>query len=209
MKKTITLFAISLASSLLADYPSGNSGNYQGGNQNYQNPSNPNYYQNRDSYYQDQPTRQDQSNRNDYYQKTSSQSSRSQNQSYYQEQPQGSYDYSDKTGNYDNRNIYDNRGNMNERSSYGDKDSKMKSAKYPQDYAATESDRALNAKIRDKLSGWFTNDYEGLSIRTTNGVVTITGTVDKVDDIQKINDKLKDINGITSVNNQVTAKSNK
>lgn len=85
---------------------------------------------------------------------------------------------------------------------------KMRSAekKYPQDTAATDADRALNAKIRDKLSGWFTNDYEQVVIKTNNGVVTISGFVEKYDDIQKVNDKLKDVSGVKSVNNQLSAK---
>jgi osmotically-inducible protein OsmY len=79
--------------------------------------------------------------------------------------------------------------------------------KYPQDFASNSQDRQLNAKIRDKLSnGWFSKDYETLAIKTTNGVVIISGTVDKSEDIQKIIDQVKDIDGVISVNNQLTVK---
>ena len=79
--------------------------------------------------------------------------------------------------------------------------------KFPEDYAASSQDRQINAKIRDKLSGgWFSRGNETLMIRTTNGVVTIVGTVDKPEDAQKINDDLKNIDGIRSINNQLAVK---
>ena len=76
--------------------------------------------------------------------------------------------------------------------------------KYPQDFASNSQDRQLNAEIRDKLSGWFSKGYETLVIKTTNGVVVISGTVDKPEDIQKINDQIRNIEGVKSVNNQLT-----
>jgi osmotically-inducible protein OsmY len=79
--------------------------------------------------------------------------------------------------------------------------------KYPRDSAATPQDRQLNAKIRDKISnGWFTKDYETVVLKTANGIVIITGTVDKPEDAQKVSDKIKDIAGIRSVNNQLSVK---
>lgn len=79
--------------------------------------------------------------------------------------------------------------------------------KYPQDFGATEADRQLNYRIRDKLSGgWFTKGYDALIIKTDRGVVVITGVVDRNSDIQNINDKIKDIPGIRTVDNQVQAK---
>ena len=79
--------------------------------------------------------------------------------------------------------------------------------KYPQDFASNSEDRQLNAKIRDKLSnGWFSKGYETIVIRTTNGVVVISGSVDKPEDIKKINDEIKNIEGAKSINNQLTVK---
>lgn len=76
---------------------------------------------------------------------------------------------------------------------------------FPQDYAATNSDRQLNVKIRDKLNGnWFSNAT--IVIKTANGIVTLSGTVDKFEDIQKINDQIKNIDGIRSLINQLSIK---
>jgi osmotically-inducible protein OsmY len=79
--------------------------------------------------------------------------------------------------------------------------------KYPRDFASNSEDRQLNAKIRDKLNnGWFSNGNETLVIRTTKGVVIISGTVDKFEDIQKLDDQIKDIEGVRSVNKELTVK---
>lgn len=108
---------------------------------------------------------------------------------------------------------------MEKQMSYGDTstttsdmDAKVRDAEknYPQDSASTEADKRINARIREKISdGWFTRSYEGIVLRTNNGVVTIVGVVDSRDDVQKINDKLKDVGGIRSVNNQLSTKKNK
>lgn len=87
---------------------------------------------------------------------------------------------------------------------YSDSQLQNSEKKYPQDFASNSQDRQLNAKIRDKLSnGWFSKGYETLVIRTTNGVVVISGNVDKPEDVQKINDQVKNIEGVRSVNNQL------
>ncbi len=79
--------------------------------------------------------------------------------------------------------------------------------KYPSDTAATSNDRQLNAKIRDKLSGGvFSKGYEFLVIKTTNGVVVISGTVANSDDIKKVTDKVKELEGVKSVKNQLTVR---
>lgn len=88
-----------------------------------------------------------------------------------------------------------------------DTDKMVKEKTHPQDTAATDSDKTINAKIRDKLSGgWFATGYETIIIRTANGVVTITGTVDKFEDLDKINSEIKKIDGVKSVNNQLKVK---
>lgn len=77
---------------------------------------------------------------------------------------------------------------------------------FSQDYAATDADRLVNSKIRDKLNGgWFSKGYETIVVRTSNGIVTISGTVDSFDDIKKIGDDVKKVEGVKSVNNQLTA----
>jgi osmotically-inducible protein OsmY len=76
-----------------------------------------------------------------------------------------------------------------------------------QDYAATESDRQINAKIRDKLNGgWFSRGYDTVIIRTTNGVVVISGIVDEASEAQKISDNVKNVEGVKAVNNQLQVK---
>lgn len=90
---------------------------------------------------------------------------------------------------------------------YSDSQLQNSERKYTNDFASNSQDRQLNAKIRDQLSnGWFSEDYEMLIIRTTNGAVIISGTVDKPEDIQKINDQIRSIEGVKSVNNQLMVK---
>ena len=75
---------------------------------------------------------------------------------------------------------------------------------FPQDTAASNEDRQINNKIRERLSnGWFSKTYDTLVIRTNNGVVTITGTVERQDDVQNVGDQVKGIAGVRSVNNQL------
>lgn len=85
-------------------------------------------------------------------------------------------------------------------------DSKMRKneSSFPKDTAATDSDRLINSKIRNKLSSWFGNGYETIVLNTSNGIVTITGYVEKADDIQKINKDAKAVDGVKTVNNNVT-----
>lgn len=79
--------------------------------------------------------------------------------------------------------------------------------KYPQDVATTPQDRQLNAKIRDKLSNnWISKNYEMLVIKTANGVVVISGMVEKPEDIQDVNDQVKNVEGVQSVDNQLSVK---
>lgn len=120
----------------------------------------------------------------------------------------------DNRGTYDNR-TYDNRS-YTEDGSYSDDRSIRNDRAYndsnanPQDYAATDADRQLNAKIRDKLKGgWFGPDYSLLIVKTSNGFVTLVGTVERPDDAQKAADSVKKIEGVKGVNNQLNVKNNK
>jgi len=79
--------------------------------------------------------------------------------------------------------------------------------KYPRDTAASFQDRELNAKIRDKLSsGWFSKASDTIILRTQDGLVVITGAVEKPEDIQKVTDQVKSVDGVDTVNNQLQAK---
>lgn len=103
-----------------------------------------------------------------------------------------------------------NQINVSERNSnntYSDSDLQSSETKFPQDRAGNLQDRQINARIRDKLNnGWFSKGYETLMIRTANGIVMISGTVDKPEDIQAINDDIQEIEGVRSVNNQLNVK---
>jgi osmotically-inducible protein OsmY len=86
-----------------------------------------------------------------------------------------------------------------------DNDLEKSENKYPQDFAATYADRQLNARIRDKVSGgWLSKGYETLVLKTANGIVIITGNVKKPEEVQKITQELKGIEGVKAVNNQLT-----
>lgn len=79
--------------------------------------------------------------------------------------------------------------------------------KFATDYASSFQDRQINAKIRNKLKGgWFSGGFEAIVVRTKNGFVVISGTVDKPADVQKINDQVKDVAGVRSISNQVSVK---
>lgn len=83
---------------------------------------------------------------------------------------------------------------------------KAQNNKYPSDFAATEGDKELNSKIRNKLTGWFSNDYEAVVLRTNNGFVILAGTVNSPNDIKKVNDKVSSVSGVRSVYNQLSVK---
>lgn len=74
------------------------------------------------------------------------------------------------------------------------------------DSAATDQDRVINAKIREKIRQWNPKGYETLVIATRNGAVVITGTIDRVEDFQRINNDVKNIDGVKSVTNQASSK---
>jgi osmotically-inducible protein OsmY len=79
--------------------------------------------------------------------------------------------------------------------------------KYPQDSAATPQDRGINAKIRSKLKdGRQSKGFDSVTLKTSNGNVVVSGTVNSSDDLRKINDKVKGIDGVKSVNNQIEIK---
>lgn len=77
-----------------------------------------------------------------------------------------------------------------------------------QDYAESSADRAINQKIREKLSGgWLTKGYDTIGLKTAQGNVTITGTVEKTSDVQKITDEVRKVDGVKNITNNVTVKS--
>lgn len=90
--------------------------------------------------------------------------------------------------------------------SYSESELKDSEKNHPQDVASNVEDRQINAKIRDKISSWFSNDTEVLMIKTTNGIVIISGPVDNIEDAQKLIDRIKEIEGVKSVKNQLVVR---
>ena len=79
--------------------------------------------------------------------------------------------------------------------------------KFPNDKAQTDGDRIINSRIEEKLNGgWFSKGYPNIALNTSNGNVTVTGYVDSSDDVQKVEEEIKKIDGVRSVNNQVIVK---
>jgi osmotically-inducible protein OsmY len=74
------------------------------------------------------------------------------------------------------------------------------------DSAATDKDRIINSQIRDKISRWNPKGYETFVIATSNGAVIITGNIERVEDIQKISSDIKTIDGVKSINNNLSTK---
>ncbi|HEY4832278.1 MAG TPA: BON domain-containing protein [Waddliaceae bacterium] len=221
MKKILTLAAlgsISFLSAATCQY---------GNNQSYQQSQDRGYYNQRGGYqgrnWQQENDDYDNSPGYDKQPKTSQQNYNDNPRGYYRSHPgnynnqQGYYRNSQNNWGNDNQQGYnDNRQNRSDyysnqgypesrKNTYGSssQDSQMNAA---QDSAANDTDQQLNAKIREKLSGARIKGYETLVFRTNNGVVIISGAVESPEDVQKINEKLKDLKGIKSLKNQVMAK---
>lgn len=81
------------------------------------------------------------------------------------------------------------------------------SSKYSQDTFATPSDQQLNKKIRDDVTdGWLWDSYKGVILNTSNGVVTLEGSVKDADEQRKLTDKISKIEGVKSVKSNLTFK---
>lgn len=85
-------------------------------------------------------------------------------------------------------------------SDYDRKDKNEYAREFPKDQAMTPSDEELNRKIRDKVSrGWFTTSYKGIALHTNNGVVTLEGSVDNMDDQKKLIQEIQKVDGVRNV----------
>lgn len=78
--------------------------------------------------------------------------------------------------------------------------------KYPQDTGATFKDQEINKKIRNKIEGWFADDYKDVILKTDNGVVTLSGDVETEELSRDLADQVRKVDGVTSVTNNVKAK---
>jgi osmotically-inducible protein OsmY len=197
MKTLSILLILGCAEVLSASYyqsarDQDNSGYYNSGYQNGQGYQGQGYYQKVD---QSSPYQQVQQNPNDW--------SRSDQKQYTNPNQVNTSNWDNTVSNaVDPNNLKNNDAKDNDA-----KDVKNTENKYPQDAAATQEDRLLNAKIREKLnSGWFSKGFDAIVLRTSNGIVLITGTVDKMDDVKKVHEQVKNVDGVREVNNQLTVK---
>lgn len=72
------------------------------------------------------------------------------------------------------------------------------------DSFATDEDRNLGRRIRDFLRG-----QQNIMIKINNGNVTLRGTVNSADDIDRIEMNVKKMPGVRSLNNQITLRDNR
>lgn len=77
--------------------------------------------------------------------------------------------------------------------------------KFPQDTFKSPADQQLNMKIRDNVSdGFLWTSYKNVKLNTSNGTVTLEGTVDSIKDQQKLMDKIRGIDGVNAVVSNLT-----
>ncbi|HEV8053105.1 MAG TPA: BON domain-containing protein [Parachlamydiaceae bacterium] len=74
------------------------------------------------------------------------------------------------------------------------------------DSASTDKDRIINTKLRERFERMAPLGYETIVLATSNGVVTITGNLERVEDMQKISTEARHVDGVKSVTNKLTAK---
>lgn len=68
-------------------------------------------------------------------------------------------------------------------------------------------DQTLKNNIQDKLKGgMFSRGFEDIEIIVSNGNVTLKGFVEKSENIKTINDRVQDVDGVKSVNNEITVR---
>lgn len=180
MKKTIMLAALVVTSAAFAGYSQQGYYDNQATNQAY-NQTQPYYQSQGNTYYQTQPNYQTQDG-------------------YYQTQPQTQYyNQGGYVSQADTTPTMTSTPNMQPAQT-------TFAAGSQQDFGATEQDKQINTKIRDRLKNLGIQGYETIIFKTQNGIVMISGSVDKVDDLMKIRDLAKSVEGVKTVNNQVTAK---
>jgi osmotically-inducible protein OsmY len=188
MQKIFMLIALASATSMSADRFENRQGFYP-----RESDKDRNYYQDNGNYYQD----------DDYRPRGRSNRRRNReccdNQYYYQQQ-QPSYDgnqqyYQQWNQPYEGNQQYYQQGNQPyERNQQSQKEGVQKNV----------SDQDVTKKIQDTLgSGWFSKGYQNVSYDVNDGTVTLRGTVDTLDDKNKVEEEVKKIDGVKQVNNQI------
>jgi osmotically-inducible protein OsmY len=104
------------------------------------------------------------------------------------------------------RNI-DGVKNLNSQITVSDANSKPEQKQFPQDTYLVSADNQLNKKIRDNVSkGWLWNSYKEVRLNTSNGVVTLEGTVDSLKDQDKLINEIQKVEGVKAVKSALTVK---
>lgn len=84
-------------------------------------------------------------------------------------------------------------------------DGRPSSSQYSDEQAPSKSDRELNEEIHDALKpGWFSKGYDNVNFQVSDGVVDLQGKVDNLEEKQKVEKNIAKIEGVRSVNNQLT-----
>jgi osmotically-inducible protein OsmY len=202
MNKTFIMLAIGATSLLSADYyQDQRTGSNLGSQINPQNPSqsyNQQYNQGYNSNAQDARNNWD--------------SNRSQNNEGWFRGQDNTRSIQQENGGVGQRSGTTPLGSYDKNISYGDNSVNSstwsnQTSSFPQDSATTDADKALNTKIRDKLNNnWFSKNFDSIVLRTNNGVVTVTGNVEKANDVQKVTDEIKKISGVRNVDNQLNVR---
>lgn len=72
-------------------------------------------------------------------------------------------------------------------------------------YVKSAADRKLEERIRKNLRGWLISGYEGqIKFDVSNGNVTLNGFVGSKWDKDEIENKVRHVEGVHSINNQIT-----
>jgi osmotically-inducible protein OsmY len=220
MKKALIPLALAACSVLSADnYQDGYGRNEQGscpscqngGNSQYQsrpyrsNPQDEQYYQNR-PYGSNQQGNYNEQNSNGY---------RGQGYNDRGNQGQGYYNGRDNQG-YDNNQRYYNERRNNRNSGYQDQnysnDQENRDNRRYDDRGQNNQDRKdrpitdqeITKKIQDAIGpGVFSNGYSDVKFSINNGSVILKGSVDNLDDKNKVEESVKKIDGVKQVENQI------
>jgi osmotically-inducible protein OsmY len=69
------------------------------------------------------------------------------------------------------------------------------------------ADKDLAKKVQDKINaGWFSKRYANVVAKVVNGKVTLTGDVKTTQDKSRIEEEVRNVKGVTSVDNQIIVK---
>ncbi len=69
----------------------------------------------------------------------------------------------------------------------------------------TSADEQLNKKIRDKIGGGILNKNKNVTLSTSNGIVTLSGSIDSTSDEQKLISEVLKVEGVKSVRSHLQA----